>query len=64
MIAVFQTRFAPYPDGLFQPEITFAVWDNGTFLLKEDRDYVTGALSVQSLSDINHIMNNKKYYSY
>ena len=63
MIAVFQTRFAPYPDALFQPEITFAVWDNGTFLLKEDRDYVTGALSVQSLSDVNHIMNDKRYHS-
>jgi len=35
MIAVFQTRFAPYPDDLFQPEITFAVWDNGTFLLRK-----------------------------
>lgn len=63
MIAVFQTRFSPYHNDLFQPEITFAVWDNGTFLLKEDRNYVTGALSVQSLSDVNHIMNNKEYYS-
>jgi hypothetical protein len=63
MIAVFQTRFAPYHNDLFQPEITFAVWDNGTFLLKENRNYVTGTLSVQSLSDVNHIMNNKKYYS-
>ncbi|MAX39936.1 MAG: hypothetical protein CME33_25615 [Gimesia sp.] len=62
MIAVFQTRFASYND-LFQPEITFAVWDNGTFLLKENRNYVTGTLSVQSLSDVNNIMNNKKYYS-
>lgn len=63
MIAVFQTRFAPYHNDLFQPEITFAVWDNGTFLLKENRNYVTGTLSVQSLSDVNNIMNNKKYYS-
>ncbi|WP_298864803.1 hypothetical protein [uncultured Gimesia sp.] len=51
MIAVFQTRFSPYHNDLFQPEITFAVWDNGTFLLKENRNYVTGALSVQSLLD-------------
>ncbi len=64
VIAVFQTRFAPYPDDLFQPEITFAVWDNGTFLLKENRNYVTGTLSVQSLSDVNNIMNDKKYCSY
>lgn len=63
MIAVFQTRFSPYHNDLFQPEITFAVWDNGTFLLKENRNYVTGTLSVQSLSDVNNIMNNKKYYS-
>lgn len=62
MIAVFQTRFAPYPDDLFRPEITLAVWDNGTFLLKEDRNYVTGALSVQSLSDVNNIMNDKRYH--
>ena len=63
MIAVFQTRFAPYPDDLFRPEITLAVWDNGTFLLKENRNYVTGALSVQSLSDVNNIMNDKRYCS-
>ncbi|QDT26997.1 hypothetical protein Enr10x_23100 [Gimesia panareensis] len=63
MIAVFQTRFTSYRDDLFQPEITFAVWDNGTFLLKENRNYVTGALSVQSLSDVNNIMNDKRYCS-
>lgn len=62
MIAVFQTRFASYDD-LFRPGITFAIWDNGTFLLKENQNYVTGALSVQSLSDVNHIINNETYHS-
>ncbi|QDT95374.1 hypothetical protein [Gimesia aquarii] len=64
VIAVFQTRCAPYPDDMFRPEITFAVWDNGTFLLNENRNYVTGALSGQSLSYVNNTMKNKKYCSY
>lgn len=64
VIAVFQTRCSPYPNDMFRPEITFAVWDNGTFLLSENRNYVTGVLSSQSLSYVNNITNNKKYCSY
>ena len=63
VIAVYQTRFAPFPDDLFQPEITFAVWDDGTYLLKENRNYRTGSLSDQSMSFVNHFRNNAEYQS-
>ncbi|QDV16555.1 hypothetical protein Pan153_11850 [Gimesia panareensis] len=63
VIAVFQTRFAPYPDDRFQPEITFAVWDDGSYLLKENRNYRTGSLSDESMSFINQFRNNAEYQS-
>lgn len=63
VIAVFQYRFAPYPDDLFQPEITFAVWDDGTYLLKENRNYRTGSLSDESMSFVNRFRNNAEYQS-
>ena len=63
MIAVFQTRFTAYANAHIQPEITFAVWDDGTYLLKENRNYRTGSLSDESMSFVNHFRNNAEYQS-
>lgn len=63
VIAVFQTRFTAYDNAHIQPEITFAVWDDGTYLLKENRNYRTGSLSDESMSFVNHFRNNAEYQS-
>lgn len=63
VIAVFQTRFTAYANAHSQPEITFAVWDDGTYLLKENRNYRTGSLSDQSMSFVNRFRNNAEYQS-
>lgn len=63
VIAVFQTRFTSYANSHSQPEITFAVWDDGTYLLKENRNYRTGSLSDESMSFVNRFTNNAEYQS-
>ncbi|QDU50159.1 hypothetical protein [Gimesia panareensis] len=63
VIAVFQTYFTAYNRDHLQPEITFAVWDDGSYLLKANRNYRTGSLSDESMSFVNRFRNNAEYQS-